>query len=61
MTITNDALEVALEVLINRVRWYELRGYAVPDRTAAAFNEFANALEKPNVRPWTRIRIKVQP
>ncbi len=50
-----SSLEVALEALLTRVRWYVLRGHRVPAETALAFNEIADLLDKPNTDPWRRV------
>ena len=48
-------LDVALDALLTRVRWYVLRGYRVPAMAASAFNEIADLTDKPHTVPWERI------
>lgn len=53
--IDTATLEIALDALLVRVRWYVLRGYRVPASVAVAFNEMADLTRKPHTAPWTRI------
>lgn len=52
-----DAIEEALDALLARVRWYQSRRHRFPLRVALAFNRLCDETNKPNDRPWTRIRL----
>lgn len=52
-------LEEALDCVLVRVNWYVRRCYAdedIPEATRLAFNRLCDVLDKPDSRPYTRIR-----
>lgn len=55
VAIDTATLEIALDALLVRVRWYVTRGYRIPASVAVAFNELADLTRKPHALPWTRI------
>jgi hypothetical protein len=58
LDISPLVLEEVLDCLLTRVRWYTLRGYvrSIPESTRLAFNYLCDALNKPDERPWQRLR-----
>jgi hypothetical protein len=59
IAVPPTVLEESLHCLLTRVRWYVVRGHGdrdIPESTRLAFNYLCDALGKPNVAPWNRIR-----
>lgn len=57
MHIELSILEEALDALLVRVRWYTVRGKAIPTITAVSFNYLADVCGKPDSHPWKRIEV----